>query len=113
MLKISKVRTKVRDGKPPLIILIVEGREEPVFLTGKQVRAATGISGNFTALVGCKIDVTFYKEGDEMAGGAKYEGSDEKIVKEFEITLKPSLKDMSDAAAVGLGMFSRSSDADW
>lgn len=95
MEKITKVFSFVNSaGKTKVCI------NNSIFLSPAQVTNATGITGQFGILEGSEIGVTFYKKGDEMSEGAKCT-ADDKIVKEFTISLEPSLLAYKRAAAFG------------
>lgn len=103
MARITSVRTSVKPDKV-LAVIHVEGRQDPIFLTSKQVEAATGLSRNFSVLKGSDINFAFYKEGDELIGGGKCTKSDT-IIKEFDIELAESVNKIATAAAFGASMF--------
>lgn len=103
MAKITSVRTSVKPDKT-LAIIRVEGAADPIFLTGKQVEAATGLSRNFSVLAGSDLEVVFYKKDEELASGSKCT-KDNTIVKEFSIELSPKLAGIASAAAFGASMF--------
>lgn len=103
MAKIISVRTSVKEDRT-LAVIRVEGKENPIFLTAKQVEAATGLSRNFSVLKGSDINVEFYKENDELVGGGKCTKADT-LVKEFDIELAASVNNIATAAAFGASMF--------
>lgn len=102
-MKITNVRTSVKEDKV-LAIIRVEGRENPIFLTSKQVEAATGLSRNFSVLKGSDINVEFYKKGDKLNNGAECT-TDDTIVKEYDIELAQGINNIATAAAFGASMF--------
>jgi len=103
MKKIVSVKTKVTEEKT-LIILALEGQENPVFLTNRQVTAGTDLRGNFGVLKGSKLEVTYYKKGDKMNSGTEC-SADDKIVKEFTFELSEKLNNIGAASAFGASMF--------
>lgn len=103
MKTITRVRTSVKEDRT-LAIFNVEGSDDPIFLTSKQVNAATGLDRNFSILKGSKLDVTFYAEGDELVGGGKCT-KDNTIVKEFEFELSDRMSNIAAAASFGASMF--------
>ena len=102
-MKITSVRTSVKEDKV-LAIIRVEGKEQPIFLTAKQIEAATGLSRNFSVLKGSDINVEYYAEGDELANGTKCTKANT-LVKEYDIELAASVNNIATAAAFGASMF--------
>ena len=72
-----------------------------IFLSPAQITNATGISGQFGILEGSEIGVVYYAKGEDMVGNSMKCTDDNKIVKEFTITLEPSLLAYKRAAAFG------------
>lgn len=103
MSKIKSVRTSVKEDKV-LAVISIEGRETPIFLTSKQISAATGISKNFSVLKGSDIEVSFYKIDDELSNGQKCT-KDDTIIKEYSIELHQDLAKIAMAASLGASMF--------
>lgn len=104
MSKITKVRTKVKQDGSVLAIFSLEGQDNPVFLTGKQVQAACGLRNNFSVLKDSDLSVEYYSKGDTLISGAECT-KDGTIVKSFEIELSPRLAGIASAAAFGASMF--------
>jgi len=104
MSKITQVRTKVKQDGSVLAIFNLEGKDNPVFLTGKQVHAACGLSNNFSVLKGSDLSVEYYSKGDTLVSGAECT-KDKTIVKSFEIELSDKLSGIASAAAFGASMF--------
>lgn len=103
-MKISSVRTKVKEDNSVLAIIRVEGNDNAIFLTSKQIQAACGLSNNFSLLKGADLSVTYYAKGDKLVSGAEVT-DDNKIVKEFEIELPQHLTNIQAAASFGAAMF--------
>lgn len=103
MAKITSARTSVKEDKV-LAILEVEGLSKPVFLTDKQIKAATGLKANFSILKGSDIKVEFYKKGDKLVSGSECT-VDDTLVKEYSIELAPQTANIATAAAFGASMF--------
>ena len=103
MAKITSVRTSVKTDKT-LAIIRIEGQDNPVFLTDKQVKAATGLSKNFSVLRGSDLEVEYYAVDEELASGQKCTKANT-IVKEFSIELAPDMAKIASAAAFGASMF--------
>lgn len=102
MVKIQKVRVSVKEDRT-LVIFQLEGAEKPIFLTGKQVTAGTGLLSNFHVLRGSTLEVEFYKKDEEMLNGKCTK--DETIIKEFTFELTEKLSNIAGAAAFGASMF--------
>ena len=103
MKKISSVRTSVKEDRV-LAIIRVEGSDNPIFLSAKQIKSATGLSSNFSILKGSSISATFYKKGEKMFSGGECT-EDGKIVREFEFELAEKTANIAAAAAFGASMF--------
>lgn len=103
MPKIISVRTSVKEDKV-LGVFQLEGQEKPVFLTDKQVAAATGLNHNFSILKGSTLDVVYYKKGDKLVNGTEVT-DDNKIIKEFSFDLAERTANIATAAAFGASMF--------
>ena len=102
-MKITSIRTSVKEDRT-LAIIRVEGQEKPIFLTAKQVEAATGLSRNFSVLKGSDINVTYYKVDEELRNGEKCT-KENTIIKEFDIELTDRLSNIATASAFGASMF--------
>ena len=102
-MKITSVRTSVKEDKV-LAVIHVEGKEQPIFLTSKQIEAATGLTRNFSVLKGADINVKYYNVGDKLANGSECTKADT-LVKEFDIELSEGLSNIASAAAFGASMF--------
>lgn len=103
MKKIVSIKTSVKEDKV-LAVITLEGQENPVFLTDKQVAAATGLKNNFSILKGSSLDVVYYKKGDKLLNGTEC-SDDNKLVKEFSFDLSDSTLKIATAAAFGASMF--------
>lgn len=105
---INKVRTSNRPnpatGELRTIVRFELGDGSQVFLSNKQIFAATGIERGFDVLKGSKLAVSFYKQGEELISGAHCT-KDNVIVKEFEFELTNHLTNIKTAAAFGMGLF--------
>lgn len=104
MAKIISARTSVKEDKT-LAIFSIEGKDQPVFLTAKQVKAACGVDRNFHLLKGGNLDVTYYKIGDKLTNGSDCT-KDDTIVKEFTLEAPEKLAMMLMGATAGMSMFS-------
>ena len=102
---ITNVRTFVKEDGTTMAVIRIEGSDDPIFLSAKQIMSASGLKNNFSVLRGSKIAVTYYKVDEELVGGAKCT-KDNTIVKEFEIELSDSIQKIAQAAAFGVSMFS-------
>lgn len=103
MKKISSVRTSVKEDKV-LGVFQLEGVTNPVFLTGKQIEAATGLKNNFSILKGSSLDIVYYKKGEKLINDTECT-ADDKIVKEFSFELSEGTMKIATAAAFGASMF--------
>ena len=104
MAKITNVRTKVKEDNSTLAILTVEGQDNPIFLTGKQIMAACGLKNNFMVLKGADLNVVFYARGELLVNGTEVT-DDNKIVKEFDIELPEKLVQIQTAVSFGASLF--------
>lgn len=103
MKKIVNVRTSVKEDKV-LGVFQLEGQTNPVFLTDKQVFAATGLRNNFSILKGSSLDIIYYKTGDKLANGQECT-KDDTLVKEYSFDLAEKTANIAAAAAFGASMF--------
>jgi hypothetical protein len=103
MKKITSVRTSVKEDKV-LAVIFLENVEKPVFLTSKQVHAATGLNNNFSILKGSSLDVVYYKKGDKLVNGGEC-SDDNTLVKEYAFELSDTTAKIATAAAFGASMF--------
>ncbi len=103
-MKITKVRTSVKQDKVLAVIFTEELGDKPIFLTDKQVTAATGLKANFSILKGADISVEFFKKGDTLLNGKECT-EDDVIVKDFELELSDRLNNIAAAASFGASMF--------
>ena len=103
MALITSVRTKVKEDNSVLAIIKAQDIENTIFLTGKQVKSACGLSNNFSILKGADIEVEFYKKGDKLVNGAEVT-DDNKIVKEYSIELPAHLVKVQSLAAFGVAV---------
>lgn len=104
MAKITSVRTKVKKDGSVLGIFHIEGSEQPIFLTGKQVKAACGIDKNLHLLKDGSIEVEYYAVGDKLVGGAECT-KENSVVKEFTLEAPKQLSMMLMGATAGMAMF--------
>lgn len=101
---ILEVRTMVRGEKTSVLFGTASRKiddKNAIFLSEKQVQRATGLNSNYDVLKGSKIDVTFYKEGEELINGEKATKADS-IVKSFVIEKSDKLVEMASAAGFGM-----------
>lgn len=103
MKKITSVKTAVKEDKV-LGVFTLEGSDKVIFLTDKQVFAATGLKNNFSILKGSSLEVSYYAVGDKLANGSECTKADT-LVKDFSFDLAEKTSNIAAAAAFGASMF--------